>query len=572
MQGDNKLVEHLFTMMADLLEINGGNPFKIRAYRNASRVVHAFPSDASELISHGEDLSQFPGIGRDLAKKIEEIVRTGHLHVLDTLMHEVSPELIRLMKIAGLGGKRVSLLHKKLGIVSVDDLETAAKSHSIRSLRGFGERSEEAILKGISLLKGYNRRTAYGEIESDVNKLYNFLKSDSSITRLAIAGSFRRKLETIRDIDILAEGQDPESMIRTFLSYGGIAEVTTRGEKKVSVLLHNGLQVDLRIIAPESYGAALHYFTGSKAHNIAIRLLAVHNGLKINEYGIFRGDKKIAGEQESDVYDILKMQYIDPELREDSGEIEAAKKGTLPRLISMYDLRGDLHTHSTFTDGHATIEEMVLAARDKGYEYIAVTDHSKRIAMAHGLTEYDLERQIEYIDQVASTISGIRILKGIEVDIMEDGSLDLADSVLSKLDIRVCSVHSHMHLSRREQTERIIRAMDNRHFSILAHPTSRLINERAPIDIDMEKVMLAARQRNCILEVNSYPDRMDLNGDHCRMAKNIGAMVSIDTDAHSTRDLDNMRYGIGQARRGWLEPDNVINTRCYDELIKLLRR
>jgi DNA polymerase (family 10) len=572
MQGDNKLVEQLFTMMADLLEINAGNPFKIRAYRNATRVVHSFPTDASVLISRGEDLTRYPGIGKDLAKKIEEIIQTGHLQVLDSMMQEVSPELIRLMKIAGLGGKRVAQLHKKLGIVSLDDLEAAAKSHSIRSIRGFGERIEDAILKGISLLKGYNRRTAYAEIEFDVNKLYQFLKSHGAITHLTVAGSFRRQLETVRDIDLLASGKDITTIIDTFLSYDSIAEVTVHGEKKASVVLHNGIQVDLRIIAPESYGAALHYFTGSKAHNIAVRLLAVHDGLKINEYGIFRGEKKIGGEQEADVYDILNLRYIEPELREDSGEIEAAKNGTLPKLITVSDLRGDLHTHSTFTDGHATIEEMVLAALEKGYEYIAITDHSKRIAMAHGLSEYDLERQIEYLDQVASSTPGIRILKGIEVDILEDGSLDLSDSVLSKLDIRVCSVHSHMRLSRHEQTDRVIRAMDNRHFNILAHPTGRLINQRAPIDIDMEKVMLAANERGCYLEVNSYPDRMDLNGDHCRMAKHIGVMVSIDTDAHSVRDLDNVRYGIGQARRGWLERENVINTRGYDELIKSLRR
>ncbi|HEX2959731.1 MAG TPA: DNA polymerase/3'-5' exonuclease PolX [Chitinispirillaceae bacterium] len=571
MQGDNKLVEQLFSAMADLLEINGDNPFKIRAYRNATRVLHAFPTEASELLSRGEDLSHYPGIGKDLAKKIKEIIRTGHLQALDSLMKDVSPELIQLMKIAGLGGKRVAQLHKKLGIVSLDDLENAAKSHSIRSIRGFGERTEEAILKGIHLLKGY-RRTAYSEIELDVNKLTHFLEHHNEITRLTVAGSFRRRLETVRDIDFLVTGNDASAIVNAFLSYNDIAEVTIHGEKKVSVILHNGIQVDLRLIDPESYGAALHYFTGSKAHNIAVRTLAVHQGLKINEYGIFRGETKIGGEYESDVYNILNLHYIEPELRENSGEIEAAENGTLPKLIATEDLRGDLHTHTTFTDGHATAEEMVIAARKKGYEYIAITDHSKRIAMAHGLNEYDLERQIDYLDRVASEIPGIKILKGIEVDILEDGSLDLADSVLSKLDIRVCSTHSYSNLTRQKQTDRIIRAMDNRYFNILAHPTGRLINKRAPFDLDMEKVMLAARQRGCILEVNCSPERMDLNGEHCRMAKNIGVMVCINTDAHSVRDLNDVRYGIGQARRGWIEPDNVLNTKSYGDLIKVLRR
>ncbi len=571
MQGDNRLVEQLFTMMADLLEINGDNPFKIRAYRNATRVIHAFPTEASALIERGEDLSHYPGIGKDLAKKIEEIVRTGHLRVLDSLMQNVSPELVQLMKIAGLGGKRVALLHKKLGVESLNDLETAAKSHSIRSIHGFGERIEDAILKGISLLKGY-RRTAYSEIESDVNKISWYLENNCDIARLTVAGSFRRQLETVRDIDILVTGTNVTSISDTFLSYGDIADVTVHGEKKASVTLHNGIQVDLRFIAPESYGAALHYFTGSKAHNIAVRSLAVHDSLKINEYGVFRGEKRIGGEEESDIYNILNMHYIEPELRENSGEIEAARNGTLPRLLTEKDIRGDLHVHTTFTDGHATIEEMIIAARKRGYEYIAITDHSKRIAMAHGLNEYDLERQIDYIDQVASEIPGIKILKGIEVDILEDGSLDLDDSALSKLDIRVCSAHSYANLARQKQTDRIIHAMDNKYFNIFAHPTGRLINQRAPINIDMEKIMIAASQRGCILEVNCAPERIDLNGDHCRMAKNIGVMVSIDTDAHSVRDLDDLRYGIGQARRGWIEPENVLNAKRYDDLIKVLRR
>jgi DNA polymerase (family 10) len=571
MQGDNKLVEQLFSMMADLLEINGDNPFKIRAYRNAIRVIHAFPTEASVLIARGEDLSHYSGIGKDLAKKIEEIIRTGHLHALDSLMQEVSPELIQLMKIAGLGGKRVALLHKKLGIVSLDDLESAANSHTIRSIHGFGERIEDAIIKGINLLKGY-RRTAYSEIELDVNKITDFIENNRELTRLTVAGSFRRQLETVRDIDILVTGNKVTSIADTFLSYSDIAEVTIHGEKKVSALLHNGIQVDLRFIAPESYGAALHYFTGSKAHNIAVRSLAVHNGLKINEYGIFRGEKRIGGEQESDVYDSLNLQYIEPELRENSGEIEAAKNGTLPKLITIKDIRGDLHVHTTFTDGHATVEEMIIAAREKGYGYVAITDHSKRIAMAHGLNEYELERQIDYIDQVAATIPGIKVLKGIEVDILQDGSLDLNDSVLSKLDIRICSAHSYTNLDRSKQTDRIIRAMDNRYFNIFAHPTGRLINQRAPINIDMEKIMIAASQRGCILEVNCSPDRMDLNGEYCRMAKNIGVMVSINTDAHSVRDLNDVRYGIGQARRGWIEPQNVLNTKIYHNLIKMLHR
>lgn len=566
----NTTVAEMFNTMADLLEIKGENPFRIRAYRTAAHTVYSLSSDVSELLEKGEDLSKLPGIGKDLASKIQQIVDTGQLEVLEELKGEVPFELISLMRIAGLGGKRIKAINSRLGIQSVEQLERAALDHKICKLPGFGEKIERSILDGIKQLRETTARMKLYDAEEIVNRIRKFLQSEKAIDRLIVAGSFRRKRETVRDIDILITTEVPLKVISLFLQFPEIDKVLVNGETRCTVILQSGMQVDIRVVAKESYGAALHYFTGSKAHNIGIRKMGVRLGLKINEYGIWKEGSRIAGEREEDVFRVVGLPFIEPELREDRGELEAAKTGRLPQLVEPNQIRGDLHTHTSRTDGHATIEEMVDAARSLGYEYIAVTDHSQRLAMTHGLNESDLAQQIEMIDKTNENLKEFRILKGIEVDILEDGTLDLADNILKRLDLTVCSVHSKLNLSRKRQTERVLRAMENPYFTILAHPTGRLINRRAPIEIDMERILIKAKELCRVVEINSYPDRLDMNDVHCRMAKEMGVKVSINTDAHSTNDLNFIHFGIAQARRGWLEPSDVINTKGLDDLLNLL--
>lgn len=567
----NATVAEIFNTMADLLEIKGENPFRIRAYRTAAHTVYSLSSDVSELLESGEDLCRLPGIGKDLASKIEQIVITGQLDALEELKDEVPFELVSFMRIAGLGGKRIKTINRRLGVQSIEQLERAALDHKICKLPGFGVKIERAILDGIKQLREAGTRVKIYDAEEIINRISKFLQSEKAIDKLIVAGSFRRKRETVGDIDILITTDNPPEIISLFLQFPEIEKVLARGEIRCTVILYSGMQVDIRVVAKESYGAALHYFTGSKAHNIGIRKMGVRLGLKINEYGIWKEGVRIAGELEGDVYRVVGLPFIEPELREDRGELEAAKNGKLPGLIESHQIRGDLHTHTSRTDGHATIAEMVEAAIALGYEYIAITDHSQRLAMTRGLNESDLALQIDIIDKVNETLKGFRILKGIEVDILEDGTLDLADSILKRLDLTVCSVHSKLNLSRMQQTDRVLRAMGNPYFTILAHPTGRLINRRAPMEIDMERILIRARELRRVVEVNSHPDRLDLNDVHCRMAKELGVKVSINTDAHSTNDLKFIRFGVAQARRGWLGSSDVINCLGLNDLLHLLR-
>jgi DNA polymerase (family 10) len=566
----NATVAEMFNTMADLLEIKGENPFRVRAYRTAAHTVYSLSSDVSELLENGEDLSRLPGIGKDLASKIEQIVMTGKLEVLEELKNEVPFELISLMRIAGLGGKRIKAINSRLGIQSIEQLEKAALEHKICKLPGFGEKIERSILDGIKQLRETGIRMKLYDAEEIVNRIRKFLQFEKDIDKLIVAGSFRRRRETVGDIDILITTDSPLKVISLFLQFPEIDKIMARGETRCTVILQSGMQVDIRVVSKESYGAALHYFTGSKAHNIGIRKMGVRLGLKINEYGIWKEGTRIAGENEEDVFRVVGLPFIQPEIREGKGELEAARTGRLPHLVETHQIRGDLHTHTLRTDGHATLEEMVEAARALGYEYIAITDHSHRLAMTHGLNEKDLAWQIDIIDKVNEKLKGFRILKGIEVDILEDGTLDLADSILKRLDLTVCSVHSKLNLSRKQQTQRILRAMENPYFTILAHPTGRLINRRAPIEIDMEKILIRARELQRVVEINSHPDRLDMNDEHCRMAKELGVKVSINTDAHSISDLNFIHFGVDQARRGWLEPSDVINTRGLSDLLNLL--
>jgi DNA polymerase (family 10) len=570
----NRDVAEILNTVADLLDIQEANPFRIRAYRNAARTVLDLSDSVADMVESGRGLSGLPGIGKDLAEKIEQIVRTGALPQLEELKQKVPPELRQLMQVAGLGPKRVSQLHKRLGVKNLEDLERAAREGRIRDIEGFGAKTEQKILQDVERVRkgASERRFLWIEMEEYALPLLTHLGKLHEVEQISAAGSYRRKMETVGDLDILVTCRDSRPVMDHFTSYDEVDHVVSRGETRSTVILRSGIQVDLRVVAAESYGAAMHYFTGSKAHNVAIRTMAVKRGLKINEYGVFRGEQRVAGGREEEVFAQVGLPYIEPELREDRGEIEAARQGRLPRLVTVEDIRGDLQTHTRATDGKFSIEEMAQAARERGYEYLAITDHSKRVTMARGLDAKRLAQQIEQIEKLNAGMKGFRILKSCEVDILEDGSLDLPDSILRELDFVLCSVHYNTNLSRERQTQRILKAMDNRYLNILAHPTGRLLGSREPYELDLEKVMEGARERGCYLEINADPQRLDLNDVHCRQAVQLGLKVPISTDAHSLDGLDHMRLGVSQARRGWLEAGDVLNTRSWPELQKLLQR
>jgi len=568
----NADITAIFNEIADLLEIQGANPFRIRAYRNAARILGDLPQEARVLVEKGDNLTRLPGIGSDLAGKISEIVTTGHCSLLDRLRRELPPAVTELLKIPSLGPKRVKALYHDLDVQTVEQLQRAAQDGRIRALHGFGEKTEQNILQAVEAHASQSRRFKLATAAQYAEALRAFLQAVPGVQQVTVAGSFRRMRETVGDLDILVTAAPDSPVMQRFTGYDEVAEVYSAGETRASVLLKCGMQVDLRAVAQESYGAALHYFTGSKAHNIAIRRSAQQLGLKINEYGVFRGAKRIAGDSEEAVYRAVGLPYIPPELREDRGEIEAARAGRLPKLVELADLRGDLHAHSKASDGHDSLHDMALAAKEMGLEYLAITEHSRRLTVAHGLDPLQLAKQCDEIDRLNAELDGITLLKGIEVDILEDGSLDLPDAVLARLDLVVGAVHSRFDLSRAKQTERILRAMDHPHFTLLAHPSGRLIEKREPYDVDMLRIIRHARQRGCFLELNAHPERLDLLDSQCQSAREEGVLVSINSDAHSTFDFANLRYGVGQARRGWLEKKDVLNTRPLAALRKLLRR
>jgi len=568
----NSDIAEILDRIAELLELEGANSFRVRAYRNAARTVTGLPHSIGALVAAGEDLSELPGIGKDLAAKIVEICETGHLRFLEEIEARTPPGLAKLLGVPGLGPKRVQLLYTVLGIDDLDKLAAAARAGKLRKLPRFGARNEEKILRALQSRGPEEHRMPWPRAEEVAVPLVEWLEAAPGVKQVTVAGSYRRHKETVGDLDILVTAAKGAPITARFVGYEDVAEVISKGTTRSSVVLRNGLQVDLRVVPEASYGAALHYFTGSKAHNIAVRKMGVSRGLKINEYGVFKGEKRIAGRSEKEVYAQVGLPYIEPELRENLGEIEAALSKRLPQLVSLEDIRGDLHTHSTASDGHASIEVMAMAAQARGHTYFAVSDHSRRVTIAHGLDAKRLARQIGQIDRLNDELKGIRVLKSSEVDILEDGTLDLPDAILAQLDLTVCAVHSKFDLPRDRQTERIIRAMDNPNFNILAHPTGRLLGQRPAYDVDMERLMQAAKERGCILEVNAQPERLDLTDTHCRLAKEIGVKVALSTDAHSVGDLDLLRFAVAQARRGWLGPDDVVNTRSWGELSPLLRR
>lgn len=557
--------------VADLLEIEGENPFRVRAYREAARTAENHPRSLAEMVEEGEDLTRLPGIGEDLAGKIREIVETGTLRQAEELRKQVAPGLRPLLGVPGLGPRRVRELHRRLGITSAKELEEAAREGRVRRLPGFGEKTERNILEALARGEA-PQRFKLASAEPAARALEEHLEGCEAVREVTVAGSFRRRKETVGDLDVVACSEDGRRVIEHFVAFGDIERVVSKGRTRSSVVLRGGLEADLRVVPEESFGTALLYFTGAQPHHVALRDMALKEGLKLNEYGLFRGEDRLAGRTEAEVYEALGLRYIEPELREHRGEIEAAREGNLPKLITGEDIRGDLHSHTTATDGRSSLQEMARAARERGYEYLAVTDHSRRLRVARGLDERRLREQMEEIDRLNEELEGITLLKGAEVDILEDGSLDLPDRVLEELDVVICSVHHKLRLPEKEQTRRVLRALENPNVNILAHPTGRLIGRREPYELDVERVMEAARERSCILELNSNPERLDLNDAHCKLAKEMGVRIAISTDAHSTSDLANIRFGVGQARRGWLEREDVINTRPLGELRRLLRR
>ena len=574
----NADVARIFRRVADLLAIEGANEFRVRAYREAARTLETLSRPIARMVEEGEDLSELEDIGEDLAGKIEEIVETGRLTLLEEIEERTPPTLAELLKIEGLGPKRVHALYQALGVTTLAELEGAAEQEKIRQVEGFGQKTEQQIVDELERMRGRERRTRLDVADEMVQPLLDYLREVEGVRRVVAAGSYRRRKETIGDLDILVTGEDGARIGERFVQFEDVEDVLSQGETRSTVRLRQGIDVDLRVVAAESYGAALLYFTGSKAHNIHLRNMALDRDLKINEYGVFKAEAKdgegdrVAGETEEAIYDLFELAYVEPELREDRGEIEAARDGDLPRLVTLDDLRGDLQSHTQASDGRHTLEEMAEAARDRGHDYLAITDHSQHVGITQGLSAEEVAERIEAIAALNERREGFRLLAGVEVDILEDGSLALPDEILERLDVVVCAVHTNMDLPADRQTERIIRALDNPHVHILAHPTGRRIGQRTAMDLDLERVMEAALERGCYLEVNAQPDRLDLDDVSCKMAREMGLKVAISTDAHRVEELAAQRYGVGQARRGWLSPDDVINTRSWPDLRALLAR
>ena len=566
----NPDIVHIFDEIADLLEIEDANPFRVRAYRNAARLLQGLSSDVKTMVEAGEDLTELPGIGDDLAKKIIEIVTTGHCSFLEKLERQTPPALTELLKVPGLGPKRVKALWHELDVETVDQLTRAAREGRIRSVPGFGEKTETRILEALQAQIAAVPRFPIAIAAPYAAALVHYLQNIPGVRRVVVAGSFRRGKDTVGDLDILATATADSPVMERFTAYEDVAEVLSQGTTRATVILRNKLQVDLRAVDESAYGAALHYFTGSKAHNITIRRMGQDMGLKVNEYGLFRGKERIAGETEESVYAAVGLPYIEPELRENRGEIQAARAGHLPKLVAMDDLRGDLHAHSKASDGHYSVRDMAAAAKAAGLEYLAITEHSRHLTVAHGLDPVRLRRQLDEIDALNTELDGITLLKGIEVDILEDGSLDLPDGILGDLDLVVAAVHYRFDLPRGKQTARILKAMDSPHFTILAHPSGRLIGSREPMDVDMPRIIRHARERGCFLEIDAQPERLDLVDIHARTAKEEGVLLAVNSDAHSIHDFDNLRFGLQQAQRGWLEMKDVLNTRTLEELRPLL--
>ena len=573
---NNAQIAEAFDLIADLLEIQAANPFRVRAYRRGARVVREWPESLVRVAAvEPERLTTIEGIGKDLADKIQTLIATGSVPLLEELRAQVPPSVLDLMRIPGLGPKKAAVLQRELGINTLDDLRAACQANRLRGLKGFGAKTEAAIAAGIDLAASANERIYWATADQFAQELVEHLRTVPTIEKIALAGSYRRGRETVGDLDILAVAHDAAAAMDRLAEFDGV-EVVARGGTKMTVRLRGGLQVDLRVVPAESFGAALQYFTGSKEHNVVLRGLAKSRGLKINEYGVFQltaeGEKYVAGRTEEDVYGTLGLPMFPPEIREARFEFAWAAAGPLPRLVETADLKGDLHMHTTATDGRATLAEMVAAARAHGFAYIAITDHSKRVSMANGLDETRLRAQWAEIDRLNATLTDLRVLKGVEVDILERGGLDLTDDCLQEADWVVASVHYGQNQSREQITARIIGALENPNVSAIAHPTGRLINRRAPYEVDLEAVFQAAAAHGKCLELNSNPARLDLDDLAAAAAKAHGIPIVISSDAHSTEGFNVLRYGILQARRAGLTAGDVLNTQPWPEIEQLLGR
>lgn len=566
----NQSIAAMFNDIADMLEIKGESVFRITAYRRAARALDGLTEDIESLATRGE-LTDIPGVGTSIAEKISEFLKTGTCAYYEELRAELPAGITTLMTVPEVGPKTAMLLHQRLGISSIEELESAAKTGKIRTLPRMGAKTEENILKGIAMLRRSKDRHPIGLILPHAQELLELLGVVPGVKEISLAGSLRRMKETIGDIDVLVTSSKPERVMDAFTTFPRVKQIIAKGPTKSSVILDMGVQADVRVVDPEAFGAALQYFTGSKEHNVKVREKAVKQGLKVNEYGVFvvKGDRRIAGAKETDVYKAVGLQWIPPEIREDQGEVELAEREQLPPLITVRDIKGDLHMHTRWSDGADSVEEMAKAAKAFGHEYIAVTDHSQSLKFAGGVSIDDLREHGNAIRKVSDKV-GITILMGTECDILPDGRLDYPDEVLKDLDVVVASIHSRFRMSQEEITTRLVRAIENPHVDIIGHATGRLLGKRDAYELDLERVIDAARRTGTVLEINATPERLDLRDTHARMAKDRGVNLSIDTDAHSRYQLRYVEFGVGVARRAWLEAKDVINTLPVKQLLAYL--
>ena len=581
---ENVEIARLFNEYADLLEIRDENPFRVRSYRKAAQTVAGLSRPVAQLIAAGEDLTALPGIGSSMAAHLKEIVETGSLAALGQMVQEFPETLTELMRLETLGPKKARKLYKELGIASVSELAAAIDAGKVEALPGFGKKTAAHLRRAISQSAQHMRRFLLADADQLIQPLLEHLRAGPGLEALDVAGSYRRRQETVGDIDILATCEHPPPLMQHFLAYPDVEHVEMAGTTRGTMVLRSGLQVDLRIVPHRSYGAALHYFTGSKAHNVAVRKLGVERGLRINEYGVFRvpkgkkvdelgkEGKRVGGETEEEVFRAVGMAWVPPELREDHGEVQVAQQGPLPALISLDDIRGDLQMHSTWSDGSHTIEAMARACQQRGYAYCAMTDHSHSTRVAGGLDAQTFSKQWEEIARVRQRLDGFVLLAGVELDILPDGSLDLPDDVLEHFDIVLVSVHSRLAMPKAQMTQRVLKALSHPAVDIFAHPTGRQLHKRAPVELDLEDVFHAAKKYDVALELDAQPQRLDLSHVHVQRARELGVKLVIDSDAHSTEQLRFMRYGIDQARRGWLERGHVVNTMSWTQLQQWLQR
>jgi DNA polymerase (family 10) len=576
---ENIEIASVLDELGDLLEIRGSNPFRIRAYRNAVRTVRGLTQSLESMVAAEEDLTELPAVGKDMSAHIVELIDTGVLTRLEELAEEIPRSLVNLVKLDGVGPKKAKKLWESLDVKTVDELEDALNAGKVQELEGFGATSVQKILRAIEDYRRYSGRFLLSQVDDLIGPLLEHMRGAAGVQRIEVAGSYRRRRDTIGDVDLLVQAEFPApDVMERFTTFGSVDRVDLEGETRGAVVLRSGLEVDLRIVPPRSFGAALHYFTGSMEHNVALRQIAVRQGLRVNEWGVFRlpegvepdevskeDGERIAGDTEESVFEAVGLPWIPPVVRENRGEIASARDGSLPGLVTLDDIRGDLHMHSTWSDGKASIEAMASACMARGYDYMAISDHSPALAMVQGLTPEKAPKQWAEIEEIQKGLEGFTIFKAMEVDILRDGSLDMTDEVLEELDVVIVSVHSLMDLDRATMTDRVIKAVQHPLVDIVGHPTGRLLGRREPFELDVEAMLQAALECDVAVEINANPNRLDLNDVHARRAKELDIKVAINTDAHSIQRLDHLSYGVDQARRAWLEKDDVLNTMTVDQ-------